>query len=441
MRHLTSGPSTAATVATLIAAVVATAQAQRPHAGRAAAKTDAFRSKNAREQNDVIRASVQRWTWAAMPLRSYDDDDDPNAVEASRMARVRALAVDASGAAIVGGVVRGPIQLGGTAVQKTESKRGFVARVDRDGGFRVIRLETESIWPDAIAIDRSGRIVVSYQNGKLVSMTPEGLTLWSHDLRPARALAVTPDGDILAAGCHWGASKFATMPSETLLGNGYVARLSGAGDVRWMYRMELGKGQLFYRPDDRAATDCGSGIAAGPAGDIYIAGSFSRTTRATPLPAPVDPDLPWGGSFLARFTAEGRLRWSRPVGYAFGRVWVAAVPDGTVAVVAGYVAPPGKPDANLAAFDPDGKPLWSLPWPEPMQAGIRYPQVGDLQVVAHKAGDADFLLAGTYHATVTAGVERLPWTDGGVFLMNVDRRGSVKALRGLRAERERPREG
>jgi len=209
-----------------------------------------------------------------------------------------------------------------------------------------------------------------------------------------------------------------------------------------MYRMELGKGQLFYRRSDRMAGDCASGIAPGPGGALYIAGSFSR--RDVPPGSRVKPELPKGGSFLARFTADGRLRWSRPVGWAFGRVWLAAVPDGAVVVVAGLVTPPARTrlaKAYLAAFDPDGKPLWSLPWPAPASPGAANPDVGRLQVVAHKAGDADFVLAGTYRAAVTAGGAPLPWTDGGVFLMNVDRRGSVKALRGLRTEREPSREG
>jgi hypothetical protein len=82
-----------------------------------------------------------------------------------------------------------------------------------------------------------------------------------------------------------------------------------------------------------------------------------------------------------------------------------------------------------------------LPWPGPAQPGAANPDVGNLQVVAHKAGNADFVVAGTYHAAVTAGGAPLPWTDGGVFLMSVDRRGSVKALRGLRTQRERMAEG
>jgi len=46
-----------------------------------------------------------------------------------------------------------------------------------------------------------------------------------------------------------------------------------------------------------------------------------------------------------------------------------------------------------------------------------------------------------YEAAIVAGDASLEWTDGGVFLSNIDRRGSVKSLRGLRAQREPARDG
>ena len=230
--------------------------------------------------------------------------------------------------------------------------------------------------------------------------------------------------------------------SETVLGDGYVARISPGGNVRWMYRMELGQGDLFYRANDRHVADCATAIAPGPGGDIYVAGSFSRDV---PEGRADEPNLPVGGSFLARFSGDGQLRWSRLVAGAFGRVWLAAAPDGAVVVVAGNVAPPAKPDAlpdpGLAAFDADGMPLWSLPLRKPPQPAAAAPDVGNLQVVAHKAGDTDFVVAGTYHAALAAGDASLAWTDGGVFLLKTDRRGAVKSLRGLRAQRAPTGEG
>jgi anti-sigma-K factor RskA len=96
MRPPKSGSSIVAAVAALSISAVAAAQTRRPDAGNIAADEEALRSKNAREQNEAIQAAVRRWTWAAMPLRSYDDGYDPNAVEPSRMARVASRSVTTS---------------------------------------------------------------------------------------------------------------------------------------------------------------------------------------------------------------------------------------------------------------------------------------------------------------------------------------------------------
>jgi hypothetical protein len=110
-----------------------------------------------------------------------------------------------------------------------------------------------------------------------------------------------------------------------------------------------------------------------------------------------------------------------------------------VVVAAGRVTPadPGSHLLNegLAAFDADGKPLWVLPVRKAQQV-TGNPEITDLQIVAHAAGGADFVVAGVYDAALVAGTTPLAWTDGGVFLANVDRRGAVKSARGLRTQHE-----
>ena len=68
----------------------------------------------------------------------------------------------------------------------------------------MIRLAEEETFmvPSALAVDRAGRIVVSYEHGSLEVLTPDGRHVWSRDLPPARALAFASTGDILAAGCR-----------------------------------------------------------------------------------------------------------------------------------------------------------------------------------------------------------------------------------------------
>jgi len=432
-------------------AAAAGARARRGEAGKFADDDEALRRKNASAEHRATRESMRRWTWAAMAPITYEDEPYWHRAdnEPARAARVTALAADPSGGVIVGGLVRGPIDLGATQVAKTEHKRGFIARVDRGGGFRMIQLAQEWMWPSALAVDRAGSIIVSYEDRKLTSMTPQGRANWARDLPTARALALAPDGDILAAGCNWGedstAERLGATPwsYEMLLGDGYVARISPGGDVRWMYRMERGK-DLFYRRDDRPTSECAHAIAPGPGGDVFVAGTYNG--KGPKKKGRHDPrELPSGGRFLARLSGDGQLRWSRLVAGAFGNVTLAATPDGALVVVAGPVTPadPGSHFLNegLAAFDgADGNPLWTLPvrnaaTRNPAQ-GAPDPEITDLQIVAHKTGDADFVLAGIYDGPIIAGGALLAWTDGGVFLANVDRRGSVKLMRGVRTQAE-----
>ena len=296
---------------------------------------------------------------------SRPDDDSPR----RRLVRVTALAAAPSGDAIVGGAVRGPVQLGATSVGMTQGERGFIARIDRAGGFRMIHLAERETYmvPSALAVDRAGRIVAPTRIGSCRRVTMQGRELWSRDLPPARAIAFAPDGDILAAGCsiveHREASPFAKVMFDVKkISASYVARISLGGDVRWIYRLEQGQQDLFYRPNDRSVEDCATGIAPAPGGDIYVAGHFGRSLRSGQVD---EPGLPGAGSFLARFSADGQLRWSRLVAPGLGRVALASVPDGGMVVVAGQVASLGGPEGpvspGVAAFDPNGMPLWSLP--------------------------------------------------------------------------------
>jgi hypothetical protein len=401
----------------------------------------AFRRQYERDEKKMIRELVREWTWAAMPPVGFDEDDEPRGSDGSPVrpfVSVTALAAAASGDAIVGGALGGRVRLGATMVGTTHATRGFIARVDRAGRFRMVRLaerETSRV-PSALAVDRAGLIVVSYEQRALVTIAAGGRALWSRDLPAARALAFAPNGDILAAGCNIDVHRKASMTAKITyevrdVTAGYVARISPAGEIRWMYRLDRGQQDLFYRPNDRAVTDCATGIATAPDGDIYVAGHFGRSLR----PGQVDePGLPPAGSFLGRFSADGQLRWSRLVAAGFGAVSLASVADGNVVVVAGQVAltedHEGQPGQGLAAFDPEGMPLWTLP----VRRAAGPPgdaHVEALQIAPRRNGTAGLACAGTYRATVAIGGASLSAPNRGLFMAEVDRGGSVVALRGV----------
>jgi len=337
------------------------------------------------------------------------------------------------------------MQLGATSVGMTQAQRGFIARVDRSGGFRMIQLGERETYrvPSALEIDRAGRILVSYEDHQIAAVTTRGRALWSRQLPPARALAFAPDGDILAVGCsiveRLESSPFAKVRFPvTDIAAPYVARISPAGELRWIYRLDRGQQELFYRPNDRRVEDCATGIARAPEGDVFVAGHFGRSV---PPGGADEPNLPGAGSFLARFSADGRLRWSRLVAAGYGRVALASTPDGALAVVAGQVAsrgnPEGPPDNGVAAFDADGVPRWSLPVrgtsPSDDRPGMSVPiwPITNIQIVAGRHRKADFVLVGTYRAGIAVGRATLSEQEGGVFLAEIDRRGSVTGLRGV----------
>ena len=168
-----------------------------------------------------------------------------------------ALAATASGDAIVGGEVRGPIKLAGRRSRRTERPRGFIARVSRGGAFRIIQLAEKETFavPSALAVDRAGRIVVSYESESLEVMTPDGRHVWSRDLPPARALAFArqrrhprgrlPDHQRMRIEPVRHRHKITTTRSKT----DYVARISSWGEIRWTDRLDRGEQAAVLSPE------------------------------------------------------------------------------------------------------------------------------------------------------------------------------------------------
>lgn len=402
-------------------------------------------------QRTMIRSLERGWTWAIMPPGQYGQDnggfnhDDPDGWY--RLVDVTALGVTASGEALVGGEVRGQVPLGSVQVARTQARRGFVGAVVTRGGFRMVHLgeRENSTAPSALAVDRASRIVAGYEDGTLTLMTPGGRVLWSTKLPPARALAFAPNGDILATGCTRTRRRVSSQQSKNTWSvtdewDGYVARVSaGRGGIVWSYRFDRTDERFFdrpldsffYRMDGRGVQDCGWGIAVGPDGDAFVTGTYVQEYAPG---RPPDPSLPERGSFLARFTNDGRVRWSRliatssrdPIGLALGKG-----PRGPI-VVAGRVVKDEGWDAGsgLAAFDLDGTPRWTLPIqrigapPHGSDDGIQSLAVA---VAAGKAmrTPGGFFFAGLRSAPMQLGHAMLAPKEAGIFLARIDEGGDV----------------
>jgi len=402
-----------------------------------------------RDQRKDIRSLERGWTWAVMPPVDHGDEGGgPLGVDedgAHRVVRVTALAITPSGEALVGGEVRGTVRLGTTLVAPTAALRGFVGAVNAGGRFRMIQLgeRESSATPSALAVDRARRIVAAYDDGTLALMTPGGRTLWSVRLPPARALAFAANGDVLASGCFRQRHRASgAMSKNTWIvekdSDGYVARVSAQGGIAWFYRFDRedqrffdrAADRLFYRLDGGSVEDCGSGIAAGPDGDVFVAGRYAGALRAD---RPEDPSLPPAGSFLARFTGDGRPRWSRliapshrdPVSLAMGGA------AGPIVVAGPVVRNDDGPSAaaGAVAFDLDGTPRWSLAV-QPVTAPPRGSDDGIEQLVVAVAAGSDpgFFLAGLHRTPIQLGRRTLAAAGAGIFLARVGEDGAPLSL-------------
>ena len=250
------------------------------------------------------------------------DDDNPN----RRLVRVTALAATASGDAIVGGAVRGPVQARRRRRSARTHGNARLHRPRRPGAarFRMIRLAERR---DVHGAERAGRrsrrrIVVSYEDGSLdVAARRTAAHVWSRDLPPARALAFAPTrrhprGRAADIDAHRESSQFSQdhlrrhgrhPATATSHASRPGARSAGP------YRLDRGQQRPLLpaeRPFRRRTARPGS--RPRPGGDIYVAGRL-HVVRCVPAqvdePEPADsPAASWRAS---RTTA--RFAWSRLV--------------------------------------------------------------------------------------------------------------------------------
>ncbi len=173
---------------------------------------------------------------------------------------------------------------------------GAQARVAMAGAFN----ETVAFGSDTLNS-------VSSVDGFVSVLTLLGEVQWSLPITGqgqqwARDVVITADGDLVVVGEFQNSVTIDTVTAPSADGfDGFVARLSPMGSVRWL--------RTIAGTNLQAATR----VTEGPDGQIYVAGIFQNQ-----VDGPTGPLIAVSGAdtFVFRFSATGEQEWARSIGGA-----------------------------------------------------------------------------------------------------------------------------
>ncbi len=289
--------------------------------------------------------------------------------EASLSEMANAVVALRSGAVVVAGRTYG--SLGETHAGSSNDPDAFVARLDPLGNLEWIRQIGAITGPTIPAI-----------NGD-----PAGPGGDSSGWDEATDLALAPDGSIYVAG--YTASDLGETNDR---GDTFLAKFDAQGSLQWLRQLGVETKAAFVQPGgsplDTNNGSKGSSILVHPSGDVFVAGSTGHDLAELNGTGPADGFA--GDVFLARFTADGRLRWVRQMGaVSSGSVGfdsiaaeydpqIALHPSGAIVLAAtsvleffvGSVYHVTR-SCSLFTFDAQGTPLGSLSVPGTSTEGVR----------------------------------------------------------------------
>jgi hypothetical protein len=382
------------------------------------------------------RDITRGWTWSLEPLPTASRDEGPSP-PATEGAEVLAVDVRRAGGALVAGGFTGKVRIGDKVVGSANVSRGFIARVNADGSAALVKV-LSGVAPVVTAVrgDRDSSILAATADRGIFRVDMSGREVWSLPHLPhPNAIALLTNRDLATGGCNrWkGPTPYPGARPADEIGDGYVARISAKGSLKWKF--SFGEGTRF-----RSSRTCVTDVTEGPAGDLYVAGVFAEdiTVGAQVLKTSS------GYKFVARFSPEGRPRWARTLpldpsseplapGAALpapeeavraisveAPVRLAALRSGSVAVAGGIVKSKTVSVVGLALIDPDGNVDWLLPL-----VGTRRPDAVEDSVVVTSRAD-DVFLAGFFAGDLRVADKRLSQpaeASAGVFVARIGSRG------------------
>ncbi len=326
------------------------------------------------------------------------------------------LAVDTTGAPVVTGTFAQTIDFGRGTLTSAGSNDIYVAKIDSNGNTVWSRRfgGTGDDRSTAIATDSAGNIVVTgmmsgtvdFGGGPLVTsgvwdvfvlqLDANGNHLWSKRFgderqQEANAVAFDATGNILIGGMAAGALDFGGGPLTSPGFAGFVAKLDSAGNHVWSKHVATS-------PESRA-----SGIASGPAGEVFVVGTCKGTTDLGEGPAPGIGD---SDGFLIALDASGQHQWSKKWGAlngyqsgagvtvdAAGDVVVTGGASGPTDLGTGVLLDNGLLDVIVGKFSPAGSPIFARRFGSPRNeypAGVATDASNNIFVTGYHSGPVPF---------------------------------------------------
>ncbi len=278
------------------------------------------------------------------------------------------LAIDSQGSVILAGSFRGSLDFGGGPIVSNGDEDFFIAKFDALGNH-----------------------------------------LWSRGFGDAQqqicySIAVGPDDTIVMAGWNFGSID---------LGGGAVAS-AGMADI-WIAKLDADGSHIWSHGFGGIGSQLGYGVAVGPAGEVYLAGSFIGELDFGL--SPLDNTSDSQDAYLVKFNADGEPEWQKWFESSSDAdlTAIALTDDGRDIYLAGDFggtlqmgSPPlvsaGGRDIFTARFDAEGQPIWSQCFGDPENqdcGGICIDALGNL------------ILTGYFESSVHFGGEPLI-SNGGI---------------------------
>jgi len=283
-----------------------------------------------------------------------------------KLITVTGLAVAPNGDVAVAGYFSGKVQIGiESYTSQANSRDAFLAVFDAQGALEYIKALGDQAYQVAHAVafdsegnvylggsfagvvdfgDKAGLEALGTGDGFLVSYNRTGTFRWQVPVRGAGfqavyALAVTNDGDVIAAGLMDGESSLGPLEGELTQGKDmFLARLDAAsGDVKWAQRMGGSGDQIVDAIDVSSKT-----------GEIALVGNFRGG----------EMDL-----LGKKYKNDDMLAWDMVAAFY-------SPTDGTLLRSAAFQGP-GIQSGTGVAFDPAGDVVIGCLFSQQLQLGIK----------------------------------------------------------------------